>query len=204
MIKYIDKKNTYIDSTVTIGDNTIIYPNVMIEGSTVIGSNCTIHMGSYIKDSTIGDNSTIYNSYVIESVMGTNNTVGPYANIRSGNKIGNNNKIGAFVELKNNIIKNNNKIPHHIYLGDSEIGSNVNIGCGVITANFDGIKKNKTIIKDKSFIGCNVSLIAPVIIGEESIVAAGSIVVKDVPPKALAIARKEQINKLNYNMKDVI
>lgn len=199
MIKYIDKKNTYIDKGVVIGDNTTIYPNVMIEGKTIIGKNVVIHMGSYIKDSTIGDNTVIYNSQIRESIIGQNNHIGPYANIREKNNIGNNIKIGSFVELKNNVIKDNSKIPHLSYIGDSDIGENVNIGCGVITANYDGKNKYKTIIKDDAFIGCNVNLVAPVVIEENALIAAGSTITEDVPANALAIARARQTNKEDYN-----
>jgi bifunctional UDP-N-acetylglucosamine pyrophosphorylase/glucosamine-1-phosphate N-acetyltransferase len=199
VIKYIDKKNTYIDKGVVIGDNTTIYPNVMIEGKTIIGKNVVIHMGSYIKDSTIGDNTVIYNSQIRESIIGQNNHIGPYANIREKNNIGNNIKIGSFVELKNNVIKDNSKIPHLSYIGDSDIGENVNIGCGVITANYDGKNKYKTIIKDDAFIGCNVNLVAPVVIEENALIAAGSTITEDVPANALAIARARQTNKEDYN-----
>lgn len=199
MIRYIDKNNTYIDSEVTIGDNTTIYPNVIIEGKSIIGENVIIHMGTYIKDSIIGDNTIIYNSQIKNSIIGKDNIIGPYAHIRENNNTGNNVKIGSFVELKNSIVKDNSKIPHLSYIGDAEIGENVNIGCGVITANYDGKNKHKTIIKDKAFIGCNVNLIAPVTIEENSLVAAGSTITDDVPANALAIARSRQTNKANYN-----
>lgn len=198
-MKIIDKKNTYIDKSVKIGKNTVIYPNVIIEGNTIIGSDCIIYPGCYIKNSNIANNNIIYTSYIIESFIGSNNTIGPYANIRANNKIKDNNKIGAFVELKNNTINNNTKIPHLSYIGDSEIGSGVNIGCGVITANYDGVNKNKTIIEDKAFIGCNVNLVAPVKIGENSLIAAGSTITEDVEDHALAIARNRQTIKPHYN-----
>lgn len=198
-MKIIDKKNTYIDKSVKIGKNTVIYPNVVIEGRTTIGSNCTIYSGCYIKDSIIENDNIIYTSYIIESEIGSNNIIGPYANIRANNKIKDNNKIGAFVELKNNTINNHTKIPHLSYIGDSEIGSYVNIGCGVITANYDGVNKNKTVIEDKAFVGCNVNLVAPVKIGKNSLIAAGSTITEDVEEGALAIARNRQTVKSNYN-----
>lgn len=201
MIKYIDKKNTYIDETVKIGDGTTIYPNVCIEGKTVIGKNCIIGMGSYIKDSAIGDNTTIYNSQILDSQIGNDNRVGPYSNIRPGNVTKDSVKVGSFVELKNTKIEANSKVPHLSYIGDAEIGNSVNIGCGTVTANYDGINKNKTIIKDNSFIGCNAILIAPLTINENTTIGAGSTITDDVPANALGIARERQINIEDYNKK---
>lgn len=203
-MKLIDKNNTYIDDIVKIGKGTIIYPNVIIEGETIIGDNCTIYAGSYIKNSIIGDNNTIYSSYVIESEIGNNNNIGPFSNIRANNKIKDNNRIGAFVELKENKINSNNNIPHLSYIGDSIIESGVNIGCGTITANYDGVKKQQTTIKKDAFIGCDVTLVAPVTIGANSSIAAGSTITENVLENSLAIARKEQVNKKNYNRKKQI
>lgn len=203
-MKLIDENNTYIDSEVIIGEGTIIYPNVIIEGKTTIGTNCIIYAGSYINNSIIGNDNKIYHSYIMQSEIGNNNTIGPFSNVRENNKIKNNNKIGAFVELKANTINSNNKIPHLSYIGDSIIESNINIGCGVITANYDGVNKHKTIIKDDSFIGCNVNLIAPVTIGENTLIAAGSTITEDVEDNSLAIARNRQTNKKDYNKKESI
>lgn len=162
MVNYIDKKTTYIEDFVEIGDKTTIYPNVMIEGKTRIGNNCNI---------------------------------GPYAHIRNGNIIQNLVKVGSFVELKNNTIQEQTKIPHLAYIGDSQVGKEVNIGCGVITANYDGKEKHQTIIQDKAFIGCNSNLIAPITIGEKSIVAAGSTITKDVPGSMLIIEQSKYVVK---------
>lgn len=200
MIKYIDEKNTYIDDTVKIGDNCIIYPNVVIEGNTIIGQNTIIYAGSYIKDSIIGSNNKIFTSYIIESKIGDNNQVGPYANIRSNNNIGNNNRLGSFVEFKNNIIGNGNKIPHLSYLGDSKVENDVEIGCGVVTVNWpvDSPTKEKTILQDNSFIGCNSTLLAPLTIGKNAVIGAGSTITESVPDNALALARERQTIKENY------
>ncbi len=200
-MKLIDEKNTYISDSVIIGENTIIYPNVTIEGETIIGNDCIIHSGSYIKDSNIGDNNIIYSSYIIESKIGNDNEIGPFANIRPNNDIKNNIKIGSFVELKNSTIDSNTKIPHLSYVGDGIIGANVNIGCGVVTANYDGKNKHKTVIEDNVFVGCNSSLVAPLKIHKNSFVAAGSTVTEDVNENALCIARARQVNKENYNKK---
>ena len=166
MITIIDEKNTYIDDTVKIGDNCIIYPNVYIEGNTTIGENTIIYMNSYIKNSYIGSNNTIYTSYIIDSNIGDNNEIGPFAFLREHNEIGNNNRLGSFIELKENNIGNGNKIPHLSYVGNATVNNNVHIGCGAITVNKKvdsktGEREN-TIIQDNSFIGCNVNLLAPI------------------------------------------
>lgn len=202
MIKIIDEKNTYIDDTVKIGDGCIIYPNVVIEGNTIIGDNTVIYMGTYIKDSNIGSNNKIYTSYILDSNIGNNNEIGPYAYLREHNNIGNNNRLGSFVEFKDNKIGDGNKIPHLSYIGDSNIGNDVHIGCGAITVNkpvnSEVGERAKTNILDNSFIGCNSNLLAPLTIGTNAVIAAGSTITDDVPDNALAIARDKQTIKENY------
>ena len=202
MINIIDKNNTYISDTVKIGDNCTIYPNVYIEGDTVIGDNTTIYMGSYIIDSHIGSNNIIFTSYIIGSNIGDNNQIGPYAYIREGNEIGNNNRLGSFVEFKENIIGNGNKIPHLSFVGNATVNNNVHIGCGVITVNKKANSKTgereNTYISDNSFIGCNSNLMAPIKIGKNAVVAAGSTITENVPENSLAIARERQTIKENY------
>lgn len=195
MSMLIDPKTTYIDDTVILGENCTIYPNVMIKGNSVIGDNTVIYMGSYIEDSIIGKNNIIYTSYIINSAIGDDNMIGPYAHIRAGNRIANQNKIGSFVELKNNDIKNDVKIPHLSYVGDTSVGNHVNIGAGVKVANYDGKEKYRTVIHDKVFVGCNSVLVAPVTLLKESYIAAGSVITENVPEYSLAIARERQINK---------
>ena len=204
MTKFIDKNNTYISEDVTFGEEVIIYPNVIIEGVSIIGNNTIIYPGCFIKNCIIGDNCIIYNSQIIDASIGDYTVVGPYANIHDKVKIGKNNRIGSFVELKNLNTGNNTKIPHLSYIGDAELGRNINIGAGAITANFDGISKNKTIINDNSFIGCNSNLIAPVEIGCNSLIAAGSTIIKNVPENSLSIARAKQVNKRNYYKKNKV
>ncbi len=195
MVKYVDRNNTYIADTVEIEDGTVIYPNVMIEGNSKIGKNCVIHMGCYIKDSIIGDNTIIYSSHIEESEIKDSCQIGPYAHIRKGNIIDNYAKIGSFVELKNNKIGKNTKVPHLSYLGDAEVGENVNIGCGVVTANFNGKEKHKTVIENGVFIGCNVNIIAPIKIEENSFIGAGSTITKDVSKNCLVIERAKTVVK---------
>ncbi len=203
MVTIIDSKNTYISETAKIGNNCIIYPNVVIEGNTVIGDNTIIYMSSYIKDSVIGKNNVIYTSYIIDSKIGDYNQIGPYANIRAGNNIGSNNRLGSFVEFKDSSIGNGNKIPHLSFVGNTIVKNNVHIGCGSITVNKKVNSKvgerETTIIEDNSFIGCNVNLLAPLKIGKESVIAAGSTITDNVPDNALAVARTRQTIKENYH-----
>lgn len=195
MYKIIDEKTTYIDESVVIGEGCVIYPNTTILGNTRIGDNTVIYPSSFIRDSIIGSNNTIYTSYVIESILGDNNIVGPYAHLRPGNRIQDNNKIGSFVEVKNSVLKSNVKIPHLSYIGDTTIEDRVNIGAGVKMADYDGKNKFNTYIEEGSFVGCNSVLVAPITVHKNSLIAAGSVITEDVPENALAIARERQINK---------
>lgn len=203
MTNIIDVKNTYIADTVKIGKNCTIYPNVVIEGNTIIGDNTVIYMSSYIKDSIIGCNNVIYTSYIIDSQIGDNNQIGPYANIRPGNKIGDNNRLGTFIELKENVIGNGNKIPHLSFVGNANVKNNIHIGCGAITVNkkvdSKTSEREKIIIEDNVFVGCNANLLAPLKLGKSSVVAAGSTIVNNVPDNSLAIARERQTTKENYH-----
>jgi bifunctional UDP-N-acetylglucosamine pyrophosphorylase / glucosamine-1-phosphate N-acetyltransferase len=180
-VTIVDKNNTYIGPDVVIGAGTIIYPNSVIEGKVQIGKNCRIE-SSYIRDSIIGDDVT----------------VGPFAHIRNESIIGDNVRIGNFVEIKKSTLSKGVKSAHLTYLGDSDIGENTNIGCGTITVNYDGKKKNKTVIGKNSFIGSNVNLIAPITIGDNVTIAAGSTINEDVPNDSLAIARERQTTKVGY------
>lgn len=200
-VTIIDTNSTYIESDVEIGNDTIIYPGVMLKGKTKIGSNCAIEMNSSIDNSIIGDNTEVKNSTIVDSTVGENTTVGPYAYLRPKSNIGNNVKIGDFVEVKNATIGDNSKASHLSYIGDAEVGRNVNIGCGVVFVNYDGKNKFKSIVKDNAFIGSNSNLVAPVTIEEKGYIATGSTITEDVPEKALAIARERQINKLGWNNK---
>ena len=180
-VTIVDKNNTYIGPDVVIGAGTIIYPNSVIEGKVQIGTNCRIE-SSYIRDSIIGDHVT----------------VGPFAHIRNQSVISDNVRVGNFVEIKKSTLSKGVKSAHLTYLGDSEIGENTNIGCGTITVNYDGTNKHKTVIGKNSFIGSNVNLIAPITIGDNATIAAGSTINEDVPSDSLAIARERQTTKVGY------
>lgn len=201
MAKFINKKTCFIEKTVKLDKSVIVYPNVVIEGTTYIGKGTIIYNGCYIKDSIIGENNLIYSSHIFNSKIGNNNKIGPYANIRENNVIKDDIKIGSFVELKNSLIDYKSKVPHLTYLGDTSVGKNTNIGCGVITANYDGENKHKTVIGDNSFIGSNVNLIAPIKIGDNVFVAAGSTIRKDCSDNEFAISKCEEVHKPNKKVR---
>lgn len=203
MIKYIDKNNCYIDDSVKIGEDCVIYPGVVIEGDSIIGNNCIIGPGCFIKNSNIGDNTCIYSSHIFDSVINNDASIGPYSFIREGVNLGSYCKVGSFVEVKSSCIDSCSKVPHLSYIGDSVIGSNVNIGAGVVTANYDGVNKNKTNIGDGAFIGSNSSLIAPLNIGSNSVIGASSCITDDVSSDSLSIARSRQVNKKDYYKKNI-
>lgn len=197
-VTIIDPRSTYISSEAKIGADTVIQPGVIIEGKTTIGMNCTVGPNSHIVSSTIGDETTIHSSVVLSSEVGDHTSIGPFAHIRPQSDVGNDVKIGNFVEVKKSTVGNGSKISHLSYMGDASIGTNVNVGCGTITVNYDGKNKFTTTIEDDAFVGCNSNLIAPVTIGKKAYVAAGSTITKDVPGEALAIGRARQENKDGY------
>lgn len=191
----IDVDSTYIDCDVKVGVDTVIYPNTFLKGNTVIGEDCVIGPDSRIEGSVIGNKTTIVDSTVLFSEVANETNVGPYAYVRPNSVIGSNVKVGDFVEIKNSRIGDNTKISHLSYVGDADLGKNVNIGCGVVFVNYDGKNKFRSTVHDDSFIGCNANIVAPVVIENNSYVAAGSTITKDVPAGALAIARVRQENK---------
>jgi len=197
-VTIIDPDTTYIEKDVTIEPDTIIYPNTYLKGKTVVRSNCSIGPHVDLTDAVIDVDVTITHSVIISSTVNESAKIGPFAYIRPGSHIGPAVKIGDFVEIKNSFIGKGTKVPHHSYIGDATLGENINIGCGTITVNYDGYEKHQTKIDDRSFIGCNTNLVAPVSIGKDTYVAAGSTITDNVPDFALAIARQRQINKEEY------
>ncbi|NLK97085.1 MAG: bifunctional UDP-N-acetylglucosamine diphosphorylase/glucosamine-1-phosphate N-acetyltransferase GlmU [Epulopiscium sp.] len=197
-VTIIDPENTYIEPDVSIGIDTIIYPGSIIQGETVIGEDCIIGPNTRIEHAKIGNDVSIESSVVLESEIGSSTTVGPFAYIRPNSKIGSHIKIGDFVEVKNSTIGNNTKVSHLTYIGDADVGANVNFGCGTVIVNYDGRKKHRTTIEDGAFIGCNTNLVSPVTVHKEAYTAAGSTITEDVPSRALGIARARQINKENW------
>lgn len=191
-VTIIDPENTLIGVDVKIGKDTTIYPGARIFGKTSIGEGVTIEGDTFIEESIIGDGSIIKSSYVEYSEVGNNVTMGPFAHLRPNTLLGDNAHIGNFVELKNTEFGAYSKAGHLAYLGDSKIGKDVNIGCGVITVNYDGKDKYQTIIEDYAFVGSNANLIAPVNIKKNAFVAAGSTITKDVGEEDLGIERSQQ------------
>ncbi len=192
-----DPKTAYISKDAVIGQDTIILPNTTIKGKTVIGENCTIGPNTTLSNMIIKDEVVVDSSKCVDSEIGSFTSVGPFSYIRPNCIIGEHAKIGDFVEVKNSTIGNNTKASHLTYIGDSELGNNINLGCGTITVNYDGKNKFKTIIKDNVFVGCNSNLVAPVTLHENSFVAAGTTVTKDVAENALVIGRVKQVEKAN-------
>lgn len=185
-----------------IGIDTEILPGTIIKGKTKIGSGCIVGPNSLIEDSVIGDNVTLNNVQCYSAEIGSNTNMGPFVRVRPGTVIGNGVKVGNFVEFKNSVIGDKTSVAHLTYIGDSDIGSGVNFGCGCATANFDGKEKSRTSVGDNAFIGCDTCLVAPVKVGNNAYTAAGSIITEDVPDNALAIARaKESVKKDWVNRK---
>jgi bifunctional UDP-N-acetylglucosamine pyrophosphorylase / glucosamine-1-phosphate N-acetyltransferase len=197
-VTIVDPSSTYIEADVRIGADTIIQPGSFLRGRTMIGTDCVIGPQADLTDVQVEDNVSITYAVMVEASVAVNATVGPFAYVRPGSEIGPGVKIGDFVELKNAKIGEGSKIPHLSYVGDAEIGAGVNIGCGTITVNYDGAIKHKTVVQDGAFVGCNTNLVAPVQVGKNAYVAAGSTIHQDVPDDALAIARERQVNKLDY------
>ncbi len=193
-VHFIDIHASYIGEEVEIGAGTVIYPGAVLEGKTVIGENCVIGQNTNIKDSTIGSGTDIQHSVITESVVGERTHIGPFAYLRPGSCIGNDCKIGDFVEIKNSSFGDGTKASHLTYVGDSDIGCGVNIGCGVVFVNYDGSSKHRSTVADHAFIGCNTNLVSPVHVGERAYIAAGTTVTKDVPDGALSVAREKQRN----------
>lgn len=197
-VTLIDPMNTYISPDAVIGSDTVIYPGTVIKGEVLIGEDTIIGPHTEIMNSSIGSRTVIKQSVVNHSKVGNDVNIGPFAHIRPDSVIGNEVKIGNFVEIKKTQFGDRSKASHLSYVGDAEVGTDVNLGCGSITVNYDGKNKYLTKIEDGAFIGCNSNLVAPVTVGEGAYVAAGSTVTEDVPGKALAIARARQVNKDDY------
>lgn len=197
-VTIVDPSNTYIDYGVTIGQDSIIMPNTILQGNTSIGQDCLIGPNSRISNCNIGNNVEVANSVAIDSSIGDETHVGPFAYLRPGSVVGSKVKIGDFVEIKKSSIGDRTKISHLTYVGDAEIGKNVNIGCGVVVVNYDGKHKNKTIVEDNCFIGCNTNLVSPVVVRSGAYTAAGSTITDTVPENSLAIARERQVIKQDW------
>ena len=197
-VSFVNPDATYIDVDVEIAPEVQVEANVTLKGQTKIGAETVLTNGTYIVDSVIGERTVITNSMIEESSVADGVTVGPYAHIRPGSSLAKDVHVGNFVEVKGSSIGENTKAGHLTYIGNSEVGANVNFGAGTITVNYDGQKKYKTIIGNNVFVGSNSTIIAPVELGDNSLVGAGSTITKDVPADAIALGRGRQINKEDY------
>lgn len=194
----IDPASTTIDPGVQVGEGTVIYPNNTITGATVIGMGCMLMPNCRIHACNIADEVTIESSVLLESTVGEKTVVGPFAYLRPGNTIGSHCRVGDFVEIKNCTIGDDTKISHLTYVGDSDLGKGINLGCGVVFVNYDGKQKHRSKVSDGAFIGCNVNLVSPVTVGKNAYVAAGSTITENIPEGALAIARAKQSVKEDW------
>lgn len=197
-VTIIDPLTTFIEADVQIGQDTVINPGSFIKGKSIIGQDCLIGPNTEISNCEIGDGTEVLQSVVHESSIGSFVKIGPFAHVRPQSDIKDSVKIGNFVEIKKTVFGKGSKASHLSYIGDAEVGENVNIGCGSITVNYDGKNKYLTKIEDNVFIGCNSNLVAPVTVGEGAYVAAGSTITEDVPQQALSVARARQVNKEDY------
>jgi len=197
-VHIIDPANVYIDEAVQISPGAIIYPGVILEGECKIGKDAIIGANSNLTNTVVGEGAHIRQSVLIDAEVGANAQIGPFAYLRPKANIGEKCKVGSFVEVKNSNIDDGSSVAHLAYIGDSDVGRKVNVGCGVITANYDGKNKHRTTIGNNAFIGSNSNLIAPVTIGEDAFVAAGSTITDDVPDGAMGIARQRQTVKTNW------
>lgn len=194
-VRFLDPSAVYIDPRVKIGRGSFVLPGSILRGNTTIGTGCTIGPNAMVRDCVVGDDTEVNASQINESTVGSRTHVGPFAYVRPNCTIGDDIKVGDFVEVKNSVIGNGTKISHLTYVGDSDVGEKVNFGCGTVTTNYDGFQKYRCTIGSNSFIGCNTNLVAPVRVGEGAYIAAGATITADVPPDALAVARVRQENK---------
>jgi bifunctional UDP-N-acetylglucosamine pyrophosphorylase/glucosamine-1-phosphate N-acetyltransferase len=194
-VTIVDPESTYVGLDVEIGVDTVLQPMSCLQGETSIGSGCVIGPNTTIESSKLGDGCVVLMSQLNRAEMRSGTRCGPFANLRPGALLREGAKVGNFVEIKNSDIGENVSISHLTYIGDSEVGADTNIGAGTITCNFDGFKKHRTTIGERAFVGSNTTLVAPVEIGDEAIVAAGSVVTEDVPAGGLGIGRARQTNK---------
>jgi len=191
-VTVIDPSLTYVDLGVEVGEDTVIHPLTFLQGETRVGRRCVIGPAARVVDSLLGDEVTVQESVVRECVLEDGSSVGPFASLRPGTRLGKGAKAGTFVEMKNTAVGEGSKVPHLSYMGDAVIGRDVNVGAGSITCNYDGEKKHTTVIEDGAFIGSDTMLIAPVRVGREAVTGAGSAISRDVPDGALAVERSGQ------------
>ncbi len=192
---FLSQDGILIDDEVVIEKGATILPGTILRGKTIIEAGCVIGPNSLLQDVKIGQNAIVNASQCYESTIGKGASVGPFSHLRPGSVVGENVHIGDFVEIKNSTIGKGTSVSHLTYIGDADVGKGCNFGCGVVVTNYDGVSKNRTVVGDYAFIGCNTNLVPPINIGNGAYTAAGSTITKDVPEDALAIERGTQINK---------
>ncbi|HWH32152.1 MAG TPA: bifunctional UDP-N-acetylglucosamine diphosphorylase/glucosamine-1-phosphate N-acetyltransferase GlmU [Egibacteraceae bacterium] len=193
-----DPERTYIGADVRIAPDAVVLPNTHLEGTTRIGAGAVVGPDSRLVDAVVEDGATVAYSVLLEASVGPGATVGPFSYLRPGARLERGAKAGAFVEVKKSTIGEGSKVPHLSYIGDAEIGRDVNVGAGTITCNFDGRSKHRTVIGDGAFIGSDTMLVAPVAVGPGAVTAAGSAITRDVPADALALERNQQVHVDGY------
>lgn len=194
-VTVVSPETTFVEHGVEVGQDSVIQPFTMLCGNTHIGSGCKVGPHSTVISSRVADGAEICHSCITDCEIGPDCKVGPFAYIRPGTVLGREAKAGSFVEVKNSIVGEGSKIPHLSYIGDTDMGAGVNIGCGTVVCNYDGFRKHRTTIEDGAFVGSNTNLVAPVKVGKDSYIATGSTITKDVPEGALGVARARQENK---------
>ena len=191
----IESRTVEIDESVVIAPGAKILSGTILRGKTVIGAGCVIGPNTLIEDSTVDEGTTVNASQVYSSHLGPHNNIGPFTHVRINTVTGYGVHLGAYVETKNSNFARGNTVSHLTYIGDSDVGAGVNFGCGTVTVNYDGRNKNRCKIGDGAFVGCNTNLIAPVEVGNQAYIAAGSTITDNIPGDALSIARARQVNK---------
>ena len=194
-VMLVDPNTTHISPKARLDSGCTVLPGCMIHGDSTVAKGAVIGPNTWLRSAHIGENVTVNASQVIESTVGKNTTVGPFAYIRPGCVIGEKARIGDFVELKNSTIGDGTKVSHLTYIGDSDFGKGINVGCGVVTVNYDGKKKYRTTVEDHAFVGCNVNLVSPVKVGKGAYLAAGSTITEEVPEDSLVVARARAVVK---------
>lgn len=197
-----DLHNTWVDPGIPVGIGTTLLPGTVLQGKTSVGYGCTIGPNTRLVDTKVGNHSTVEQSKAEGTVIGSSVRVGPFAHLRPGSVLEPKSKAGAFVELKNTVLGAGTQAAHLSYLGDVSVGERANIGCGVVTANFDRAEKHPTVIETEAFIGCNATLVAPVTVGQGAYVAAGSVITEDIPAQALGVGRARQTNKKEWALRN--
>jgi bifunctional UDP-N-acetylglucosamine pyrophosphorylase/glucosamine-1-phosphate N-acetyltransferase len=194
-VTIVDPASTFIEASVTLAEDVTIEPNVVLRGETSIGRDAVIRSGSQVLDTIIGERTVVWASILESSVVEADVTIGPFSHVRAGARIGSGVQLGNYAEVKNSTLGRGTKSHHFSYLGDAEVGEMVNIGAGTITANYDGVRKHRTRIGDRAFIGSDTILRAPVTVGEDAVTGAASLVTRDVPDGKLALGLPARIRE---------